>query len=132
VARKRVNVIDDVAKRFNAGDLDGLLELYDVDAVIRSGRAFKGREELREHFEDLLTQFRNARLDVEDVHETGDVLVMEALLEGTAPSGTHVSLPMTLVFEMHGALVREQRVYADPGVLVDAMQTPRAPEPIAR
>jgi ketosteroid isomerase-like protein len=132
VSSKRVNVIEDVAKRFNAGDVDGILELYDVDAVIRSGRAYKGREEMREHFEELLGQFRNARLDVEDIHEAGDVLIMEALLEGETPDGTHVSLPMTLVFEMENTHIREQRAYADPGVLAGLLQGASVPEPASR
>jgi hypothetical protein len=75
------DVFDRQLRLIEAGDLDGLLEQYDEDAVlVRFDRVIAGREGLREFFAGYLAAGPRVR-SVEAYAETDDVVSYQATVE---------------------------------------------------
>ena len=83
------------AHHLNAGDLDGLVDLYDVAAVFEPspGVVVHGRSQIRDALEQLLALRPVLTSHVEEVLAAEDTaLVVNAWsLVGTAPDGTEVT-----------------------------------------
>lgn len=71
-------VLEHWIERFNAGDADGLAELYDVDAVNHqvTQDALHGRDAIRAMFRREFAQAKMVCIP-EAIHEAGDVVALE-------------------------------------------------------
>jgi steroid delta-isomerase-like uncharacterized protein len=87
--------------------LDDLLDMYAPDVEVKeTGRAFKGRDEVRVQYQSWLDAFTDLRVDVIDVVEHGDTLAGEVLMTGThtapmvTPNGTIPATGKTITLEV--------------------------------
>jgi steroid delta-isomerase-like uncharacterized protein len=82
------NLLDRYVERYNAGDLDAVMELYAEDAVqIMPDGIFEGREAIRDRLALELTGFTDVHHTVESFVEQGDSFADEWIFRGihTAP-----------------------------------------------
>jgi uncharacterized protein (TIGR02246 family) len=84
---------------FNAGDLDGLMELYEADAALiaQPGSVAHGREEARAALQGFLALKGRITLDTKLVVTVGDLAYLSNTwsLSGTGPDGNPVVLGAT-------------------------------------
>ena len=75
---KPVELVQQWVDRFNAADIDGLMDLYHADAVNHQvvTEPLKGREEIRKLFE---VDFKRAKMVCiqEKIHEAGEWAILE-------------------------------------------------------
>ena len=85
--------------RFNAGDLDGLMELYESNAalVAQPGSVAYGSEQVRAALQGLLARGGRIRLDTKLVVAVRELAYLSGTwsLQGTGPDGDPVSLGAT-------------------------------------
>jgi len=84
------------AESFRAGDLDGLMRLYEPDAVSqpRSGDLIRGKKAIRGAFERFLAMKGKFDLQPRRVIASNDValLISKWMLAGTGPDGAPVTV----------------------------------------
>jgi ketosteroid isomerase-like protein len=85
--------------RFNAGDLDGLMELYEPDAALiaQPGSVAHGGEQARAALQGFLALKGRIKLDTKLVVAVGDLAYLSNTwsLRGTGPDGNPVVLGAT-------------------------------------
>jgi ketosteroid isomerase-like protein len=85
--------------RFNAGDLDGLMELYESDAALiaQPGSVARGSEQVRAALQGFLALEGRIALDTKLVFTVGDLAYLSNSwsLSGTGPDGAPVTLGAT-------------------------------------
>jgi uncharacterized protein (TIGR02246 family) len=85
-------------KAFEAGDLEGLVALYEPDAVVMSapgGELVSGDAALRENLQGYLALGAEMDLRVQRCLQSGDIAILYSrwtLTGGTGPDGTEVNL----------------------------------------
>ena len=81
---------------FNAGDLDGLMALYEADCALigEPGSVASGPEQVRAGLQGLLDLKGQARLTTRDVVQVGDLALLSCswTLNGTGPDGQPLTL----------------------------------------
>jgi uncharacterized protein (TIGR02246 family) len=84
---------------FNAGDLDGLMELYESDAALiaQPGSVVYGSEQVRAGLQGFLALKGRITLDTKLVVTVGDLAYLSNTwsLSGTGPDGNPVALGAT-------------------------------------
>lgn len=84
---------------FNAGDLDGLMELYEPDAALiaQPGSVAHGREQVRAALQGFVALKGRIRLETKLVVTVGDLAYLSNTwsLSGTGPDGNPVLLGAT-------------------------------------
>jgi ketosteroid isomerase-like protein len=85
--------------RFNAGDLDGLMELYELNAALiaQPGSVSHGSEQVRAALQGFLALKGRISLDTKLVLTVGDLAYLSNTwsLNGTGPDGDPVALGAT-------------------------------------
>ena len=78
VAQQNLEIARLAAERWNANDLEGVLELYATDAVMLSGPdwpeqdSWEGREALRRNFEDWRDVWESSVMEVDGLESIGE------------------------------------------------------------
>jgi uncharacterized protein (TIGR02246 family) len=84
------------AEAFNAGNLDGLMKLYEPDAVLvsQTGEALAGTAAIREALGGFLALKGTITLGTRAAYTAGDVALLygEYTLKGTGPDGNALEL----------------------------------------
>jgi uncharacterized protein (TIGR02246 family) len=84
---------------FNAGDIDGLMELYESDAALiaQPGSLAQGSEQVRAALQTFLALKGSITLDTKLVVTVGDLAYLSNTwsLRGTGPDGNPVALGAT-------------------------------------
>ena len=89
---------------FNAGDLDGLVNLFEPDAVIvvASGQVVTGSAEIREELANFRSTWKWWEIRLVSHHRVGDIALntVEHKLQNSAPDGSAntLSVRATVVF----------------------------------
>jgi ketosteroid isomerase-like protein len=99
-----VELIRTMAERWNAGDVDGVLELYTEDAVMLSGAewleqtSWHGREGIRSNIEDWRGVWESSELELGRVESFGDRVVADGswITRGRS-SGVSGRMPITVL-----------------------------------
>lgn len=91
-------------ERMDSADMgtDEVLELYGEDPVVHSSRAgvVRGREAIRQFYEDNAEFFVGGRHHMEHFHEDGNVVICEGYLDGeTAVGRSAAGVPLCDVME---------------------------------
>ena len=114
------------------GRLDETVDTYDADATIirdpDSGPArltgdtsFRGRQSIREYYEDFFDSYRDASFEIERVEDLGDeVLVIYTLAAYGRLSDVPVRQRMAIRDRVRDELVEEEIVYLDPVKALEA------------
>ncbi len=70
----------------NAGDIDGLMNYYADDCLVREitadGAEIKGHDELRRYLEELLSGLDDFRIEVRHVTTSGDRAALQLVVSG--------------------------------------------------
>lgn len=95
LAENPLDAVRLVDEAFNRGDLEGVLALYEDDAVMvyRPGMVVRGKAGLRETFAGLLRLQATARQEKTLVLETGDLALFTSrwTVKGISPDGKVIS-----------------------------------------
>lgn len=87
---------DSLLERFNAGDVDAMMGLYDEDAVFvtNSGRSLTDPSEIRRELEGFLALKLPMTAHARHMIVADDIalLLLDWEIEGTGPNGRHVHL----------------------------------------
>jgi uncharacterized protein (TIGR02246 family) len=109
---ENVEVIHELARRWNAGDSEGVLELYTEDAVMLSGSewpeqtTWRGREGIRSNIEEWRAVWESAELEIRQTETFGNQVVVEGASNTRGrTSGFSGSMPVsTLCTIRHGMI----------------------------
>ena len=127
------DLLDHAIEIYNAGDLDGYVELYRDDAVLTTPEGtFKGRAEIRERFARELTALSDYSFTLVSYVESGDLFADEFVFGGThtgpltlpdgttvPPTGNRVEIKaMEMVEVDDGKMVVDNLYYDNVSVLV--------------
>src|SRR5919106_3675726 len=83
LAMGNVDVIRELTRRWNAGDVEGVLDLFTEDAVMLSGpdwpeqTTWHGREGIRANIEDWRSVWESSELEIRRLETFGDKVVAE-------------------------------------------------------
>jgi ketosteroid isomerase-like protein len=99
------DLIRELTRRWNAGELEGALELYADDAEMRTGShwpedtVYRGLEEIRATTEDWASTWERVRIELESLEEHGDkIVVTGAWVMRGAASGVDGEMDIFIVF----------------------------------
>jgi ketosteroid isomerase-like protein len=106
------DVIRELARRWNAGDIEGVLDMYTEDVVMRSGddwpeqTTWHGRAGARSNIEEWRSAWESAELEVGRLETFGDRVVAEGAWKARGrSSGVSGSMPVTaLCVIRHGKI----------------------------
>lgn len=111
-------------RRFDAEDVDGLLELFTEDcsfSMILYDRDLRGKAELREFFRMHMGNWREHREWATSIVVEGASGASELHFEGTTNEGRHVVMDNLNVWDFADGRIRRIRVYADTALLQEAL-----------
>jgi uncharacterized protein (TIGR02246 family) len=106
------DVLHELARRWNAGDIEGVLELYTDDAVMISGpdwpeqTIWRGREAIRSNIDDWRAVWESAELELRRIETFGDRVVADGAWNTRGrSSGVPGAMPVvTLSTIRHGKI----------------------------
>ena len=121
------SLLDRYVELYNAGDLDGVLDLYAEDAVqMMPDGTFEGRGAIRARLAQELTSFSDLAHRVVSYVEQGDAFADEWVFVGThtgplvlpdgtevPPTGTRVEVPGMELVRVRDGLVVVDNLYYD-------------------
>ena len=104
---QNAEVIRELIERWNAGDIDGVLDLYAPDAVTHTGphwpeqESHRGREAIRASMEEWRSVWEVVEAEIHDLEEFGDKVVTTGSwrIRGGA-SGVGGEMPIFIVFTL--------------------------------
>jgi uncharacterized protein (TIGR02246 family) len=96
------DVIRELARRWNAGDIEGVLEMYTEDAVMLSGEdwpeqtTWRGRDGIRSNIDEWRAVWESAELEIARIETIGERVVAEGAWNTRGrSSGVSGSMPVT-------------------------------------
>ena len=106
------DVIRELARRWNAGDVEGVLDLFTEDAVMLAGpdwperTAWHGREGIRSNIEEWRAVWESAELEIKRIETFGDRVVADGAWNTRGrSSGVTGSMPsITICAIRHGKI----------------------------
>jgi uncharacterized protein (TIGR02246 family) len=115
-----VALIRQLVERWNAGDIEGVLDLYAEDGVMLSGpdwpepTTWRGREGIRASIEDWRAVWESSTVTFERIEAVGDkVLAIGAWVSRGKASGVDGRLPMAVVFTVRGGKIAVHEWFLD-------------------
>lgn len=117
-------LIHEFCRRSDAGDVDGLLELFTDDcsySAILLDRDVSGKAELGDFLRRRLGNWHSHRDWATSVIVEGDVAGSELRFEGVTTAGREAVLETLNVWDFAGGRIRRIRVYADTAPLSAAL-----------
>ena len=106
------DVIHELARRWNAGDIEGVLDLFTEDVVMVAGGEWpeqtprRGREDVRANIEEWRAVWESAELEIARTETLGDRVVADGSWNARGrSSGVTGSMPaITLCMIRHGKI----------------------------
>jgi ketosteroid isomerase-like protein len=106
--------------RWNAGDVDGVIELYTDDAVMRSGpdwpeqAAWHGHDGIRRNIEEWRTAWESSALELDGLESYGNRAVVNGAwnTRGRA-SGVDGLMPFVILMELRGGKIASVEWFTD-------------------
>jgi uncharacterized protein (TIGR02246 family) len=113
-------VIQQLVERWNAGDIEGVLDLYADDGVMFTGTdwpeqtTWRGREGIRASIEDWRDIWESSTAVLERVENLGDkVLATGAWISRGRASGVDGRMPIAIVFTVKGGKIAVHEWFTD-------------------
>ncbi len=124
---ENVDVVRQLAERWNAGDVDGALELYHDDAVAISGpdwpeqATHRGHDELRSNMTDWLAVWESSQIEIASVETFGDkVVATGAWSTRGRSSGVSGTMPIVILFTLRDGKIAVLEWHTDHDAAVAA------------
>ena len=103
-----------LGERWNAGDIEGVVELYSDDVVVQQGehwperRTLKGKPAFRESIDEWLSAWESATIETDEIEVHGDRVVAHGCWRSTGRlSGVEGEMPIHIMFTVRdGKIVR--------------------------
>jgi ketosteroid isomerase-like protein len=115
-----VDIIRQCAERWNAGDLEGMFELYHDDIVVMPGEHWpdsavvEGKKAFRESTQEWLDVWQSIEIETTDVEAYGDRVVAHGAWRSTGRlSGIEGTLPIHIVFTVRGGRIARLEWFPD-------------------
>jgi ketosteroid isomerase-like protein len=113
-------LIRQLAERWNAGDLDGVVELYTEDAVIESGSdwpeqtTWRGHDGLRASMVEWAAVWESAQVEMGPIERYGDrILGTGTWKTRGAASGAEAEMPFTILFSFRDGKIAVHEWFTD-------------------
>ena len=125
---RNIEVIQELTRLWNAGDMDGMLELYAEDAVTVTGPHWpeqatsRGRDEIRAGMEEWQAMWETTRVVVDSLEEEGHNKVVATgawHIRGRA-SGIEGAMPLFILFTIRDGRVARLEWFEDRDTAVAA------------
>ena len=116
-------VIEEFFRRFDAEDVDGLLELFVDDcsfSMILYDRDLRGKDELAAFFREHMGNWREHREWATSIVVEGDAGASELHFEGVTTAGRPVVMDNLNVWDFADGRIARIRVYADTAPMREA------------
>jgi ketosteroid isomerase-like protein len=121
------DVIRELVERWNAGDVDGALELYAEDAIAVSGpdwpeqETHRGHDELRSNMNDWLSVWESSRIEIGSIETYGEHVVGTGTWTTTGrSSGVAGTMPFVILFGLRHGKIATLEWYTDHDAAVAA------------
>jgi len=108
------------AERWNAGDLEGMFELYHDDIVVMPGghwpdpAVVEGKDAFRESTQEWLDVWQSIEIETTDVEAYGDRVVAHGAWRSTGRlSGIEGTLPIHIVFTVRDGRIARLEWFPD-------------------
>jgi ketosteroid isomerase-like protein len=113
-------VIHELIRRWNSGDLEGALHLYTEDAEIRTGThwpevtTYRGHEQIRATTEEWASLWERIQIELASLEEHGDKVVATGcwVMRGAA-SGAEGEMEIFIAFTIRGGKIAVLEWFAD-------------------
>jgi uncharacterized protein (TIGR02246 family) len=114
------DVVRQVAERWNAGDFDGMLELYHEDVVMTPSPDWpetvqlKGKDAFRKNTEEWLAAWESIEIETSEIEAYGDRVLANGCWRSTGRvSGIEGSIPMHMVFTLRDGRIAHLEWFPD-------------------
>ena len=118
--QRNTEVVRQVAERWNAGDLEGVLELYAEDIEMISDPQWPdpgtvGKENFRRYSEEWREAWASAKIDIGRLQAAGEHVIADGNWDvEAAATGISGQMPFTIVFTLQDGLVVRHEWFLDP------------------
>jgi len=118
--QRNLEVVGQLAERWNAGDLEGLLAFYadDIEMVTDPGwpePSTSGKEALARSSEDWRASWEKIDIDVGRIEARADVVLAEGAWDSRgAASGIGGTMPFGILFTLREGLIVRLQWFLDP------------------
>jgi ketosteroid isomerase-like protein len=116
-----VEIVQKVGERWNAGDIDGLFDLYHDDMVVVTGEhwpdgnaVLEGKAQFRESTHDWLSIWQSVHVETDAVESYGDRVVAHGswVTKGRV-SGIEGTMPIHIVFTVRDGRIARVEWFPD-------------------
>jgi ketosteroid isomerase-like protein len=115
-----VEIVRQVGERWNAGDIDGLVDLYTDDLVAKTSEDWpeqstvKGKAAFRETIHEWLSVWESIELETDHIEAHGDRVVAQGAWRSTGRlSGVEGTMPIHIVFTMRDGRIARHEWFPD-------------------
>ena len=129
-AQQNLEIARLAVERWNANDLEGVLELYAQDAVMLSGPdwpeqgSWEGIEALRRNFEEWRDVWESSVMEVEGLESVGERVVGTGAWNTRGRvSGVDGSMPFAILLAFRGGKIASHEWFADSEVALAAARS---------
>ena len=124
MSQENVEIARKAIEAWNAGDMDGLRDLYDPDAVYATpsdwiGGPYLGRDAIMEQFAEIRDIWTGGSFDRVDVVDAGDRVVVQVAFHGDT-RGLPLSTDVAWVYTMREGLITRLEFFRSRGEALEA------------
>jgi ketosteroid isomerase-like protein len=127
VSQENVDVVRKAFEAWNAGDLDGIIQLITPDAefiplrVQLEGDAYRGPEGIRQFARDAANEWEFLRISSDQFRDLGERVLMLGHFDGRGRgSRMDIRFPVGWVARLSGGKIAHLRTYSDPQQALEA------------
>jgi ketosteroid isomerase-like protein len=121
MSQEALDIVRQSAERWNAGDFEGMFELYSEDMVVVTGEhwpeanvTMEGKDAFRETTEDWLSVWKEIELETDHVEAYGERVVARGHWRLTARvSGVAGTMPIHMVLTVRDGKIARLEYYPD-------------------
>ncbi len=115
-----VEIVRQVAERWNAGDIDGVVDLYADDLVVKTSEDWpeqstvEGKAAFRESIHEWLSVWESIELETDHIEAHGDRVIARGAWRSTGRlSGVEGTMPIHIVFTVRGGRIARHEWFPD-------------------
>jgi ketosteroid isomerase-like protein len=121
MSESSLDIVRQVAERWNAGEFEGMFELYHDDLVVVTGEhwpeanvTMEGKDAFRESTRDWLSVWESIEIETDQVEEYGDRVVANGHWRSTGRvSGLEGTMPIHMVLTVRDGRIARLEWYPD-------------------